>query len=525
MPLLAVSAWWTFTRPVVRHATQFPPATEETLQQAIADLTTIHQMLPSISSFYLIIPSGNTPLEREPASTSATPPLFQMLRILAFTYPPYLILTLTGLIRIRTLAAIAGTVVILHRAPFALVIRRALWRSAYFRWSVYWTWAKISGNPLPGSIRPFQSDSILSASASEGGAKSPGSNAEPKAPANIIRFLFTVYENQRWWMGLDYTAALLPGERPSWCSRSLQPCSPPAAFSLPPPTTVYVPEAAVQDSKSAKGKVPAVRKRVMKRMAVWSWEEPEWKVVVHKEGTNGNMRVERPLPSLVEEGASASAGRILRAAGKIRGASVDFGASPETKLKEPDARDGKNGAGAREGEKGGDRETVGSSQGDEEEEPFTDADGWIYGDNKWESRSTKGGLGKVSILLPSCIFRTESSLYQYTRYRRWTRVAVLNETVEWIDEADVPTEVKAARRLSGVPILQSPVDAQPNTSSTASSKTDTVTSPVRKSTQDSIGSVTSHASSEHPIQQHSGTQDEGSRLRQRLKAVVNGVAH
>jgi hypothetical protein len=26
----------------------------------------------------------------------------------------------------------------------------------------------------------------------------------------------------------------------------------------------------------------------------------------------------------------------------------------------------------------------------------TDADGWVYGDNKWESMTARGGLGKVS---------------------------------------------------------------------------------------------------------------------------------
>jgi hypothetical protein len=35
---------------------------------------------------------------------------------------------------------------------------------------------------------------------------------------------------------------------------------------------------------------------------------------------------------------------------------------------------------------------------DTEEEDLdiaTDADGWVYGDNKWEGRTSKGGMGKV----------------------------------------------------------------------------------------------------------------------------------
>lgn len=46
------------------------------------------------------------------------------------------------------------------------------------------------------------------------------------------------------------------------------------------------------------------------------------------------------------------------------------------------------------------------------DERYTDADGWVYGDNKWENTSDRGGMGK------------------YTRFRRWTRIAVLREETE-----------------------------------------------------------------------------------------------
>jgi hypothetical protein len=53
--------------------------------------------------------------------------------------------------------------------------------------------------------------------------------------------------------------------------------------------------------------------------------------------------------------------------------------------------------------------TGGKAAGDGDEEPFeggdeedglvvTDPDGWVYGDNKWEGGSAKGGLGKVNDL-------------------------------------------------------------------------------------------------------------------------------
>ena len=204
-------------------------------------------------------------------------------------------------------------------------------------------------------------------------------------------------------MGLDWTAALLPGERPSWCSRSLHPCQPPAAFSLPPPTTVYLPDPAgissnsqTQSVRDGKKDGKGEGKKVMKRTATWSWEEPEWKVVVRKEGATSTVRVERPLPSLVEEGASAGAGRILRAAGKIRGASVDL--SPERKMKDLDTGKDKDGGHAKERERSEGEKSNEDSQGQEDEELHTDPDGWVYGDNKWEGGSAKGGMAKVSSL-------------------------------------------------------------------------------------------------------------------------------
>ena len=36
---------------------------------------------------------------------------------------------------------------------------------------------------------------------------------------------------------------------------------------------------------------------------------------------------------------------------------------------------------------------------EEDEEPLTDPDGWVYADNKWEGGSSKGGMGKVRLWL------------------------------------------------------------------------------------------------------------------------------
>ncbi|KAG7090840.1 hypothetical protein E1B28_009922 [Marasmius oreades] len=206
---------------------------------------------------------------------------------------------------------------------------------------------------------------------------------------NNLRFLFTIYENQRWWMGLDFSAALLPSERPSWSTQSQQPVAPPNLFTLPEDSVVYL-----HDQQG----------RRVKRTANWRWEEPEWTVVVRRE--DGVLsRVERPLPSTKEE--TTSTGLLMK------------------KMKEMNSNNSSTTASSGKGDNN-DGEAVddGEDEG-EDEDLVTDPDGWIYGDNKWEKKSSKGGMGK------------------YTRYRRWTRIAMVVEHVDVV--VDGETGIERAR--------------------------------------------------------------------------------
>jgi len=295
------------------------PTTEHSLRTIITDLTIIQSLLPSIPPLSIAIPT--------------------LFRVVVISYIPYI--ALLFFVSFRVLCAIVGTLILTWRAPWAVVLRVIIWRSAWFRWLGYKSWALISGDPLPPPTMSFQSSTHSS------------------TPVQSLRFLFNIYENQRWWMGLDWTAALLPGERPSWCSASQQPLSPPNAFSLPENTTVYL-----SDEKRGR----------LKRTATWKWEEPEWRVLVHKEG-GGLSRVERPLPSAKDETPNSS--RLLKAAGHMNNTAADTT---------------KNTAATSE------TDDISEVSEDTEEELLTDVDGWVYGDNKWENQSHRGGLGKVILL-------------------------------------------------------------------------------------------------------------------------------
>jgi hypothetical protein len=135
-------------------------------------------------------------------------------------------------------------------------------------------------------------------------------------------------------------------------------------------------------------------------VARWAWEELEWRVVVRREGQEGLWRIEKTPPHDKDaaDDVSGTAARMLRAARGSGGGPSRASESPE-RGKSPSVDQHVS-----------DPSTIPG----QEDDVVTDPEGWVYGDNKWEGGSSKGGMGK------------------YTRYRRWTRIAILAEMVELV---------------------------------------------------------------------------------------------
>ncbi|KZV80509.1 hypothetical protein EXIGLDRAFT_732733 [Exidia glandulosa HHB12029] len=441
---LLLGAWWGLclvTEYSVRYFLPFallatlPQLQRAQRQDAPAPATeqTLHDTLEHVARIQALVPHPPPPPTLQPHI---------VLRVIAISWIPYMLAM--HFVGTRVLLAILGTLVITWRAPWARSLRSIFAASAYTRHAVARCWSVLSGEPMP---QPMLESLSLS------------TRAEDEEQGPRVRFLFTVYENQRWWVGLDWTAALVPSERPSWCSSNQQPVAPPSVFVLPPMTTVYA-----DDGKGGR----------VKRTARWTWEEGEWKVVVRRE-VNGAPEVRRveKQPLFVQEDAQAGS----KLAKKLK----DAMASPSTSqdLSALGSSDAKEGAE--------------SHARVEHEEFLTDADGWTYFDNKWESPSNKGAIGK------------------FTRYRRWTRIACLSESVEHVG----PGELGVFKDKSAPALLQ-PLVVNPATTTSTSTATAVVTAPAPKDdrpTQDSggDGSPTSK------------TVDSPTSLRQRLKAAVKNV--
>lgn len=451
-----------------------------------------------------------------PLRPSTPAPAYDTAWFLVTSYPFYLVLTF--LVPLRYLFLLAGTVGILWQAPFFTTLRALLWRSAFVRWlcrlfvgvlrggkGVRREWARTrTGLGIPGLVgaragalgggkrgealvveeKPVKKPRSSSV-ARVGGSSPPVSPplgaaaASPAAPVAVpqekvaeevaleedarteegedVQVQFTVFENQRWWVGLDWTHALLPGERASWCVSSLpplftlggiqpgtetrrrcrtdpdnNPANPPASFVLPPPSVAYVASPTKADPHSR-----------LKKTTEWRWLDPEWHVLrsavasvtlpvgggasspVAPDGSSSPSTspasaggaVSPPSPTF-----SRTLGQIAASAvtGSSHSSSTSLSTSPSLSLLSSHSL---------------------SSQQQQQQAPSSpsfvsptstdlsyadsplfaawsvDDEGWQYGDNHFDKMGPRGGLGK------------------YTRRRAWVRRAGLVERTERVPGA------------------------------------------------------------------------------------------
>ncbi|EAL23503.1 hypothetical protein CNBA1500 [Cryptococcus deneoformans B-3501A] len=473
------------------------PATHDTLLLTLSDLNEIYALLPisplpAMSDVY--------------ARFRQLGPV-RLIRGLAVLWGTWLVLGQL-VVGYKTLLALIGTVILLLPSPPLAHFINLLSGSLFFRQAValaflftfgsppetsyrfklnfsLWGWFKskwtASRRPsLAFAFRPKMSGKVPSGSALEvEREKSEGKEESHIKVESPIYFRFEIHENQRWWMGLDWTSALLPQERPSWCDSHLLPVSPPQAFTLPAPVSVVINTATMKDRYA----------RVM-RSAEWKWLDDDWSIVRSGPGasaapgtqTNPVLPPEndpdsghslhqgqhhnqpqspqartasRPSsfisafgsptaysPSSTEDSTSSAGSRAqsiaeqaftkglerLKARAVSGTAPSATASSPRRSGESVRGRTGSYDATDEEGSEGTPSTQIGQQPGSAplpsetipERDAATDADGWVYGDNKWENVGSKGGLGK------------------FTRRRRWRRRAICIETVRKLSPSDDP---------------------------------------------------------------------------------------
>jgi len=169
-------------------------------------------------------------LSTQSSATSATtrPALTTLfVRILTFT-PIWILLTLPPLyiITTRRVVLTIGTLALTWHSRPARVTRTIVWRSRTARRAsslltgLHFAAPSKSSTNAPPPLPPRTKNASTTAIKANGA--SPG-----------IRFTFTIFENQRRWLGLGWTATMLTYERQAWSDEHLNESPSPEQFELP----------------------------------------------------------------------------------------------------------------------------------------------------------------------------------------------------------------------------------------------------------------------------------------------------
>ncbi|KDN53232.1 hypothetical protein K437DRAFT_265892 [Tilletiaria anomala UBC 951] len=255
---------------------------------------------------------------------------------------------------------------------------------------------QISTSPLPTPQLRTAELATTDAVAMAGTAAAGTNGAEKKIERHEdVVYQFSIFENQRWWVGLDWTAALLPQERPSWADEQNNPVSPPPSFSLPPAKLTLTPTPTTANPRAH-----------TRRLVKWQWIDPEWTVagagfITAAEG------IASPNSASLSASLTSNWSESLRGRFGRSGGAGPAGSPPTSPTKAANAGSSAQTLDA--------LSTFTGSAGEDGSGADTlnvDPDGWQYGDNAWDKMSKKAGLGR------------------YTRRRRWVRRAALVEVVE-----------------------------------------------------------------------------------------------
>ncbi|KAG8426487.1 hypothetical protein J3459_008092 [Metarhizium acridum] len=168
--------------------------------------------------------------QRTPTSATTKPALTAMFVRLLIVTPFWLALTMPPfhVITTRRVVLVFGTIILTWHSTPLRVTRTLLWRSSLVRRSA----AAITGLRFDG---PLKTGHKLAAEAakSHAAAAGKGNRKAGRSKSSGVKFTFIIYENQRRWVGLGWTASLFAYERPAWTDEHNNPVPSRDEFELP----------------------------------------------------------------------------------------------------------------------------------------------------------------------------------------------------------------------------------------------------------------------------------------------------
>jgi hypothetical protein len=173
-------------------------------------------------------------LSTQRTATSATtrPALTVLFIRILFVLPIWILLTLPPFYVLSTKRVVlaVGTVMLSWHSRPARVTRTLLWRSRMTRRTCAFLTGLNFGDIIPSDKKgapplPPRKKSTQEVAASLAAKRRPESTG--------VRFTFSIFENQRRWLGIGWTSSMLAYERASWTDEHLSPVPAKDQFELP----------------------------------------------------------------------------------------------------------------------------------------------------------------------------------------------------------------------------------------------------------------------------------------------------
>jgi Integral peroxisomal membrane peroxin len=173
-------------------------------------------------------------LSTQQTATSATtrPALTTLFIRLLLTLPLWIALTLPPLrvITAQRVVLVVGTIFLTWHSRPARISRAILWRSLSVRYIVSLVTGLEFGHPTG---EQSVAASLLGRRRSQSAMASSVASSKKGRLNGTVRFTFTVYENQRRWLGIGWTSSMFAYERAAWTDEHLNPAPPKERFQLP----------------------------------------------------------------------------------------------------------------------------------------------------------------------------------------------------------------------------------------------------------------------------------------------------
>lgn len=190
-----------------------------------------------ISPFVRLAECLSTPQTTTVAGAGRKPAVTTVLFRLLLATPAWMLLALPPwrIVTTRRVVFAAGTLFLGWHSRPAQVSRALLWRSRSFRRVC----AAITGLDLNGlesgagapAERAQPANGVVGTPVTKK-TSAPG-DGDPRSKPTGIRFTFSLWENQRRWLGLGWTNSLFTYERAPWTDEHLNPVFPKDEFHLP----------------------------------------------------------------------------------------------------------------------------------------------------------------------------------------------------------------------------------------------------------------------------------------------------